>query len=319
MRQAPKVVAFAGGVGGAKLAHGLAMLLPAGHLTVVVNVGDDFSHYGLHISPDLDTVMYTLAGIANPATGWGLADESWQFLAMLERYGEAPWFRLGDRDLATHILRTHALAQGETLTQITQRFVEQLDISHHILPVTDDRLATVIETVEEGFLNFQHYFVKYRWQPTVIGLNFEGSDRARLTEAVHHALSEADVLVICPSNPLLSIAPILAVQGARQAIEQRRVPCVTVSPLISGKAVKGPTDKLMREMGLLPTTEGIATYYEGLVDVLVIDRDDHHELAPVQARFPDLSIVHTQTLMRTIADRQTLAHRILNYVSEVTL
>lgn len=314
-----KVVALAGGVGGAKLAHGLALNLPDGQLSVVVNVADDFTHYGLHISPDLDTVMYTLAELANPVTGWGLKDESWQALAMMECYGEQPWFRLGDRDLTTHILRTEALAGGQGLTEITRRFARQLGITQHLLPATDEVWRTMVETQEYGTLPFQHYFVKYRWQPTVSGLKFVGSKQATITSEVRIAFETADLIIICPSNPLLSIEPILALQGMRDLVEKRRVPCVVVSPLIGGKAVKGPLDKLMGEMGLEASALGIANYYAGLVDVLVMDVQDSGEQDEIKKKFSELKVVLKPTLMQSIDDRKGLARSILNYVSEVIL
>ncbi len=308
-----KVVALAGGVGGAKLAHGLAEVLPAGQLTVIVNVADDFVHYGLHISPDIDTVMYTLADLANPATGWGLVNETWQCFETLERYGEAMWFRLGDRDLATHMLRTQALASGQSLTTITRHLRTQLGVEHEILPATNERLATLVHTQEKGILPFQEYFVKYRWQPTVTRLEFDGSDTARITCEVRDALVAADVIIICPSNPLLSIAPILAISGIREALETRRIPCVAVSPLVGGKAIKGPADKLMGEMGLEVSNTGVARYYNGLIDWLVIDKQDDAE--QVIGKVPGMSIFQTQTVMQTVADRQWLAHQILNHMN----
>ncbi len=313
------MVALAGGVGGAKLAHGFAQILPDDQLTVVVNVGDDFVHYGLHISPDVDTVMYTLAGLANPKTGWGIVDDTWGALEMLKRYGEHVWFGLGDHDLATHLLRTDALAKGERLTTITQRLASRLGIKHHILPMTDDRLATTVHTRDMGTLPFQRYFVEHRWQPVVSSLSYEGSESARMTDEVQQALDQADLIVICPSNPMLSIAPILALKDLRRILMQRQIPCVAVSPLISGKAVKGPTDKLMLELHMEPTTVGIAKFYDGLIDCLIIDDCDQADVAEVTTRYPSLSIYQTQTLMQNETDRQALARRILDHINEVDL
>ncbi|NDJ87029.1 MAG: 2-phospho-L-lactate transferase [Chloroflexi bacterium] len=310
----PQVVALAGGVGGAKLAHGLARILPPGHLTVVVNVGDDFERYGLHISPDLDTVMYTLAEIANPSTGWGLVDESWQALTMMAQYGEDTWFRLGDRDLATHLLRTDALRSGQRLTEITARLAHKLGVAHTILPASDEPMATMVHTREKGILPFQQYFVKYRWQPTVIDLQYEGGDRAQVSGEVRAAVAAADLLVICPSNPLLSVAPILAVAGLRELIEQRQMSCIAVSPLIGGKAVKGPTAKLMREMGHEPSVLGIARFYNGLIDVLVVDSEDQQAIGQVLSQFPALSIFEMPILMKTVADRESVAQRIVDLI-----
>lgn len=309
------VVALAGGVGGAKLAHGLAQILPPEQLTIIVNVGDDFRHYGLYISPDLDTVMYTLAGLANPVTGWGIVDETWQAMAALKQYEEAIWFNLGDRDLATHLLRTHLLNQGLRLTEITQHLSQQLGIKPTILPATDDSLVTIVKTREKGTVGFQEYFVKYKWQPTVLDLIFEGS--ALMSGEVQTALAGADVVIICPSNPLLSIAPIFAVAGLRDAV--RQLPCVVVSPLIAGHALKGPADKLMRELGYEPSAAGLAGFYADVADVLVIDEQDGDVQAAVHAVVPNLLLYQTNTVMQTFTDRQTLARRILSFVSEVRL
>jgi len=299
------VVAFAGGGGGAKLVYGLSCVLPPDQLTIIGNVADDFELYGLHISPDLDTVMYTLAGVANPATGWGVADDSWQMLDMLRRYGEEVWFRLGDRDLATHLLRTGWLAQGMSLTAITARLTQGLGCPHSLLPVTDDPLRTMVDTVEHGTLAFQEYFVRFRWQPTVQRVWFQGSDQAQATEQVRSALQAADIIVICPSNPVLSIAPLLAVQGVRDLLLARRGRCVAVSPFVGGKAVKGPADKLMRELNLDITPGGLIRYYEGLLDGLVVDE---------QALAADIPVLVTPTLMQSNEDKVRLADEILTWV-----
>lgn len=309
-----KVVALAGGVGGAKLAHGLAQALPPNMLTVIGNVGDDFEHYGLHISPDLDTVMYTLAGIANPVTGWGQTDETWQLKAMLQTYGEDVWFSLGDRDIATHLLRTDWLRRGHRLTDITLHLTRQLHIQHNILPVTDDPLRTMVQTVEYGLLPFQEYFVKHRWQPTAEAVLYEGAARARISPEAEAALRNADIIAICPSNPMLSIAPILAVPDMRSLLEMRRAPTILVSPLINGKAVKGPTDKIMRELGLQPSTLGVVRYYEGLLDYVFVDQADQQDIAAVKQQYPELHVLQTTTLMNSVADRLALAQHILAYI-----
>lgn len=316
MPNSPYVVALAGGVGGAKLAHGLAQVLPPGHLTVIGNVGDDFEHYGLHISPDLDTVLYTLAGRANPQTGWGLAGESWHNRSMMQTYGEDIWFSLGDHDLATHILRTHWLRAGWRLTSVVQHFSQQLGLSQQIVPVTDDSLRTMVDTHEYGVLPFQEYFVKHRWQPTVRRVVYEGSGSAQLTPEARAALSAADLIVFCPSNPVLSIAPILAVPELRERIAQRAVPTVLVSPLIGGRAVKGPTDKLMREMGLEPSVLGVAHYYASLFDTYVIDTQDEDAAPALQHEFGDIDLLVTSTLMTTETGRRTLALRILKFMEK---
>ncbi len=307
------IVALAGGVGGAKLAYGLSKIVPPGRLAIIGNVADDFTLYGLHISPDLDTVMYTLAGIANPATGWGVAGDSWQMLGMLEGYGEDVWFRLGDRDLATHVLRTQWLAQGVTLTAITARLMDALGVAYRLLPVTDDPLATMIDTVERGTLAFQDYFVRHRWQPAARRVWFRGAEQAHITPAAAEALRTADVIVFCPSNPVLSIEPILTVPGVRDLIAERRGACVAVSPFVGGKAVKGPAAKLMRELGLDSSPDGIVAYYAGLLDGLVIDRSDDGP-----AQIGSVPLLATQTLMQSDDDKQHLAEEVLEWVGSLS-
>lgn len=299
-----RVVALAGGVGGAKLVEGLAACLPSGALTVIGNTGDDFRHYGLHVSPDLDTVMYTLAGIAHPINGWGIADDTRHMLSMLARYGEDTWFGLGDRDLATNILRTHWLAQGVLLSAITQRLCAQLGIATRLLPMTDDPLATIVYTVEYGRLAFQEYFVRYRWQPTVQRLVYEGAETAQPAEGVLTALESAEAIIICPSNPLLSIEPILQVRAIRQAIVARRAPCLAVSPIIAGAALKGPTVKVMQELGLRADVTGVSEYYGALIDAFVVDHADR-DSSVQQRRFV------TDIRMTTSADRKRLAEEVL--------
>jgi LPPG:FO 2-phospho-L-lactate transferase len=308
-----KVVALAGGVGGAKLVYGLSRILTPDQLTIIGNVGDDFDLYGLHISPDLDTVMYTLAGVANTATGWGLTNETWQMLEMLQHYGEEIWFRLGDQDLATHVLRTHWLAQGISLTAVTDRLMRGLNVPFRLLPVTDDPLSTVIDTIEKGTLAFQEYFVRQRWLPTVKRVWFQHADEARMTEPVAAALHEADAIIICPSNPVLSIEPLLVVPGVRQALEKRPGPCVAVSPFVGGKAVKGPAEKLMRELNLDISPRGLAAYYGGLLDGLVIDTLDQD-----QPQAENTAVLVTQTLMQSQEDKVRLAGDVIDWVGSLT-
>lgn len=306
-----KIVALAGGVGGAKLVYGLSKVLAPGQLTIIGNVADDFEWYGLHISPDLDTVMYTLAEMANPATGWGLAGDTRQTLDMLAGYGEGVWFGVGDRDLATHLLRTQWLRQGVRLTDVTGRLARFLGVKHRLLPVTDDPLATMVDTVEHGILGFQEYFVRHRWQPAVRRVWFQGVEHARITPEVETALREADGIVISPSNPVLSIAPILAVAGVRNLIAARRGRCIAVSPFVGGKAVKGPADKLMGELGLDISPDGLIRYYAGLVDGLMIDVTDR-DSAPQAGRA--IPMRATQTLMTSDEDKVRLAEEVLTWV-----
>lgn len=303
-----RVVVLAGGVGGAKLALGMAKQVTPENLAIIGNVADDFELYGLHISPDLDTVMYTLAGVANPATGWGIEGDTRQMLEMMARYGETPWFGLGDRDLATHLLRTRWLAQGITLTEVTARLASALGVASRLLPATDDRLRTMVDTVEHGTLGFQEYFVRHRWQPQVERVWFQRQDGCSVTERARAALECADLIVIAPSNPILSIEPILVVDGMRDLMAKRRGPCIVVSPFVAGRAVKGPADKLMRELSLEHSPRGVARYYAGLIDGLVIDETDAGAPLP-----EDVKVLVTNTLMVTTDDKARLAGEVLAF------
>jgi len=303
----PNVVALAGGVGGAKLAHGLALCLPPESLTVVVNTGDDFEHLGLHISPDLDTVMYTLAGLANPATGWGLADETWNFLDALDRLGADTWFRLGDRDLATHVERTRRLRSGQSLTAVTRALSSALGAGPALLPMTDDPLRTMVQT-DEGELEFQEYFVHRQCQPRVSGFRFAGADQAQPTPAVLAALDAADVIVICPSNPFVSIAPILALPGVRDRLAGR---AVAVSPIVGGQALKGPAAKMLAELGHDISALAVAQCYAALARGFVLDNLDA-ALQPALAAL-GLNVLVTDTIMHTDSDRRRLAQSVLDF------
>jgi len=306
------LVALAGGVGGARLADGLARCLPPGSLSVIVNTGDDFTRYGLAISPDLDTVMYNLAGLAHPINGWGLVDDSQQMIEMMRRYGDEAWFGLGDRDLATHLLRTQALHSGKLLSEVTAQLTEALGIKSKILPMSDNRVATMVETVDRGLLEFQEYFVRYRWQPVVKAICYDGAELAMPAPGVIEALEQADGIIFCPSNPVLSVEPILQVQGIRDTILNRNVPCVAVSPLIGGKAVKGPAAKLMDELSLDASSRGIATYYGTLIDGLMIDTSD----SDLASAIPQKTLA-TNILMPTVEERVRLAHELLDWVGKL--
>lgn len=308
-----QVVALAGGVGGAKLAHGLAQVLPPGALTVIVNTGDDFRYLGLAVSPDLDTVMYTLAGIAHPANGWGIADDTRQMVGMLERYGEPVWFSLGDRDVATNLLRTRFLDDGLPLSVATARLAGALGVTAHLLPMTDDHVATMLDTDECGVLEFQEYFVRYRWQPHVRHLWYEGAAAARPAPGVLEAIESASAIVICPSNPVLSIEPILRVPGIREAVQQRKEVAIAVSPVIQKAAVKGPTVKIMTELGLDPSAQGVAAYYEDLVEIFVVDSQDQGIVVS-----PSQKTRATNILMNNVADRERLAREVLEWVGSKT-
>ncbi|MBB5708156.1 2-phospho-L-lactate transferase [Sphingopyxis panaciterrulae] len=302
------IVALAGGVGGAKLAAGLAAILPPGNLTVVVNTGDDFVHLGLAISPDIDTVTYTLAGLNDRTQGWGLADESWHFMSALERLGGAQWFRLGDNDLATHVERTRRLRR-ETLSAITADFAKRLGIRQHIIPMSDDRVSTMVDT-DEGELAFQDYFVRRRCEPRFRGIRFDGLGDALPSTGLIAALEDPalEAIVICPSNPLLSIEPILALAGVDKALRHRSVPLIAVSPFIGGEAVKGPAAKIMRELGLVPTPAAVAARYDGLLDGLVIDHADAAASAP-----EGLRLLVTDSLMRDAPDQARLAQEVIQF------
>lgn len=308
MSDLKQIAVLVGGVGGAKLAHGLAQILEPGRLTVIVNTGDDLWHYGLRVCPDMDTVMYTLAGLIDPAKGWGLADESHNMLAMMQRYGEEPWFGIGDRDIATHLLRTQALRDGATLTEATAMLAERLGITQKIIPMADALVATTMDTVEYGELAFQDYFVRHRWQPTVRAIRLNGIEQATVTPAVRDALENADAILIGPSNPWLSIAPIISVPGMTELIRSRDVPRVAVTPIIQGAAVKGPAAKLMAELGYRPSAEAVAAYYGNLLNGFVYDERDS------ELRISGQRTTMMDTMMVTDADRAALARRVLEWV-----
>jgi LPPG:FO 2-phospho-L-lactate transferase len=307
-----KVVALAGGVGGAKLAAGLQSVLPAGDLSVVVNTADDFDLWGLHICPDLDTVMYTLAGIANPETGWGIANESFESLNMLDRYGEDTWFKLGDRDLATHVLRTSRLRSGETLTEVTAAFCGALGIESIVLPMSDDPVATLLDT-PTGRLEFQEYFVRRRQKDEVLGVEFRGIDDAGPTDEVFEAISGADAIIFCPSNPVVSVGPILAVPGMSEALASSQAPKVAVSPIVGGRALKGPADRMLLSLGHEVSATGVAAMYSGLVDGMVVDLVDWEERGGIEES--GVRVLVTDAVMRDDLDRARLAGETLEFGS----
>lgn len=302
------VVALAGGVGGAKLLHGLDAVLPGDRLAAIINTADDFTLYGLHISPDVDTVMYTLAGLANPATGWGIAGDTRATLDAIARYGEDPWFLVGDQDFATHVLRTQMLREGQTLTQVTARLATALGIAPPLLPMTDGPVATEVLTAD-GWLAFQDYFVARRHDDDVLDVRFAGVDAARPTEQALAAVAASGLILLCPSNPIVSIGPILAVPGMRDAIEQANAPVIAVSPIIGGKALKGPADRMLAAKGVEVSSLGVAQIYDGLLDGIVIDEADAH-LEPA-LRDMGLRAQVTRTIMGDRADRARLAREIL--------
>ncbi|HEU4381830.1 MAG TPA: 2-phospho-L-lactate transferase [Hyphomicrobiaceae bacterium] len=303
-----RYVALSGGVGGAKLALGLAHLL-GDRLTIIVNTGDDFEHLGLHISPDVDTAIYTLAGVVNPDTGWGRRDETWTFMAALQGLGGPSWFKLGDADLATHVERTRRLGAGETLTGITTHLAERFGVAARILPMCNERLRTVIET-DAGALAFQDYFVRQQCRPSVRAIRFDGAQAAKPSPQVCAALADPALagIVICPSNPWLSVDPILAVPGLPAALRASGAPVIAVSPIIAGRAVKGPTAKIMRELDLEPSAARIAGHYAGRIDGLLIDAEDGAlaDAIPIPVR-------SARTLMRSLDDKIGLARECIDF------
>jgi LPPG:FO 2-phospho-L-lactate transferase len=307
-----RYVALSGGVGGAKLSLGLARVLGE-RLTIIVNTGDDFEHLGLHISPDVDTALYTLAGLVNPETGWGRRDETWTFMSATEALGGPAWFRLGDGDLALHVARTSRLRAGETLTAITEDVARRLGIAARILPMSDAPVRTVVAT-DAGRLAFQEYFVREQCRPAVRSVRFAGAEQAEPTSEVLGALSADGLagIIVCPSNPWLSVDPILSVTGLRAAIRAAGVPVVAVTPIIAGQAVKGPTAKIMRELGLQVDVHAIARHYAGLIDGLIVDQRD----AEPAASFT-LPTYLAQTLMRSLEDKIALARQCLDFCAQL--
>lgn len=304
------VVALAGGVGGAKLADGLYRALPPDTLAIIGNTADDLTLFGVRISPDLDTVMYTLAGLANSATGWGVAGDTFTALDMLGKYGADTWFRLGDADFATHLWRTMHLRDGVRLTEITGRMLDALGVRARLLPMCDTPVATEVET-PDGWREFQDYFVRRRHADLVSRVRFVGMDAARVTPEIVAALATAETVVFCPSNPLVSIGPILAVPGLREALENSPAVKVAVSPIVGGKALKGPADQMLAGQGMEVSAYGVAKGYAGLLDGMVIDELDGGHVG----RIEDLGMAATatQTVMGSDADRETLARDVLAF------
>ncbi|MCX2727824.1 2-phospho-L-lactate transferase [Thermomicrobium sp. 4228-Ro] len=314
MAQPPEVtgtvVVLAGGVGGAKLAHGFAQLGLGHRLAIIVNTADDFELYGLTISPDLDTVMYTLAGIANPATGWGILGDTANTLAMLGRYGRPTWFWLGDRDLATHILRTERLHQGARLTEVISELAGALGVAARILPMCDEPVRTIVHT-PVGDLPFQEYFVRRRQQDPVLGVRFDGIEHARPTPEVERALEEAEIVVLAPSNPIVSIGPLLALPGFRERLRHATVPIVAVSPIVGGRALKGPADRMLASLGHEVSPLGVARLYQDFLDGLVIDVQDT-ALADA-LRNMGIEPYVTDAVMHDESDRARLARETLDF------
>jgi LPPG:FO 2-phospho-L-lactate transferase len=308
-----QVLALCGGIGGAKLALGLYRLLGP-NLTVVVNTGDDFEHLGLQISPDVDTVLYTLGGLADPQRGWGRAQETWAFMEALGVLGGETWFQLGDRDLALHVQRTEWLRRGKTLSTFTAYAAQKFGITARIVPMSDQSVRTIVVT-DEGELPFQRYFVARHCEPVVRSVRFEGASQALPAPGILDSLATTSLrtIVICPSNPYLSVDPILAVPGLRQALAAAPAPVIAVSPIVGGQAVKGPTAKIMTELGITVTNPSIAAHYRGLIDGLVIDEADEADYGRL-----DLPMLTTRTVMRSVADRERLAAETVAFAETLT-
>ena len=302
-----KIVALAGGVGGAKLADGLAQLLLPEDLSIVVNTGDDFEHLGLYICPDLDTVCYTLAGLANPETGWGLLGETFQALENITKLGGPGWFHIGDKDLATHLERTRRLCEGQSLDEVTRLFCHVWGVRHSILPMSNQPVRTMVETVDSGEMAFQEYFVHQNCEPKVKGFRFAGIESARPAPGVIKAIENADAVVFCPSNPWVSIDPILALSGLRSALAGKIV--LAVSPIIGGQTVKGPAAKMFSELGIQPSALAVMEHYSDLLSGFVLDILDKE----LKEHFT-LPVTITQTVMKTKEDRSRLAQDVLNLI-----
>lgn len=308
------IVALAGGVGGAKLAHGLYRVLPEWGLTVIVNTADDFDLFGLRICPDADTVMYTLAELANSATGWGVVGDTFATLALLERYGRNPWFKLGDRDFATHIARTERLRAGATLTRVIGELAGAVGIRAALLPMCDEPVATRVVT-PDGTLEFQEYFVHRHHEDVVTGVVFQGSEVAGLTESARGAIAAAEAIIFCPSNPIVSIGPILAVPGLRQALADREAPKVAVSPIVGGQALRGPADRMLRTLGHEVSAYGVAALYQGLIQGMVIDEVDAHLASRIEAL--GMRVLVAPTIMSDLSVRETLARQVLAFCADL--
>jgi len=305
------VLAIAGGVGGAKLAFGLSKILPPEKLIIAVNVGDDFTHLGLRICPDLDTVMYTLAGIANPDTGWGLANDTSETMLALESLGGPDWFTLGDRDLATHLERTRRLDLGESLSDVITALSAALHIKHRITPATNDEVSTIVETLE-GDLSFQEYFVKERCLPVARSFRFQGASVATAAPMLRHCFlnKTLELVILCPSNPFLSISPILAIPEINSFLANTDVPVVSVSPIVGGRALKGPTTKIMKELKLEASNVAIARFYNKIISKIFINSTDEKEVAEIEKLGVEAAV--TNTVMVTEREKMDLANRILS-------
>ncbi|MBN8969249.1 MAG: 2-phospho-L-lactate transferase [Rhizobiales bacterium] len=304
-------LALCGGVGGAKLALGFAHVLSPDQLTIIVNTGDDFEHLGLSICPDIDTVSYTLAGLVQPDQGWGRSDESFVALDIVKRLGGETWFQLGDKDIGLHLMRSMLLDQGLSLSAITAQITRRLGIVHEIAPMTDDIVRTVLDTAA-GPLPFQRYFVKARCEPVITGIRYLGAEQARPSAALNRALADPDLsgVFICPSNPYLSIDPILALANVRKMLASTSAPVIAVAPIVGGRAIKGPAIKIMRELAIEPSAAAVAAYYADFLDGYIVDAADRVTL-------PGMQVIASQIVMSTLADKVALARRCLAFSNEL--
>jgi LPPG:FO 2-phospho-L-lactate transferase len=307
-----KITALAGGIGAAKFLLGLTRVMPAEDLHIIANTGDDIELFGLRISPDIDTVIYTLAGVINQTSGWGLAGDTFESLKWLGRYGESIWFNLGDRDLATHIYRTHALRQGKSLTEVTRHIAASLGVSSTILPMTDSYTPTRVLT-DEGELHFQEYFVARRCEPRVAGIRFANIEAAQPAEGVLESISKADAVIVCPSNPFISIGPILAVPGIRQALQQTAAKVLAITPIIAGQALKGPAADMLRDLGHEVSARGVAAIYQDFVKLFVLDEADQSLQASIEDSGMRVALLNT--VMQTLEDKERLARQVVDLVT----
>lgn len=303
-----KITALAGGIGASKFLLGLARVMPPEDITIIANTGDDIELFGLRICPDIDTVTYTLAGVVNEDNGWGLKGDTFECLRWLSRYGEATWFKVGDRDLATHIFRTNGLRSGRSLSEVTDFIRRSLGVRSTILPMTGAYTPTRVVT-DEGEMHFQEYFVGRRCEPRVSAIQFDNIGSSEAAPGVLNAILESDAVIICPSNPFISIGPILAVPGVREALRETRATVVAITPIVGGKALKGPAADMLRDLGHQVSAAGVAALYDDFVDLFVLDEMDAE--AEPAIRSLDIRVIVTNTVMNTVEDKQRLAHAVL--------
>jgi LPPG:FO 2-phospho-L-lactate transferase len=303
-----KITALAGGIGASKFLLGLSRVMPPESITVIANTGDDIEMFGLRVCPDIDTVIYTLAGAINEEAGWGIKQDTFESLKWIARYTERPWFNLGDRDLATHLYRTHALAEGRTLAEVTRHISRALGVASNILPMTDSYTPTRVVT-DEGEMHFQEYFVRRRCEPQVREIRFQNIERAAPAAGVESAILDADAVIICPSNPFISIGPILAVPGIREQLKQTRANVIAITPIIAGRALKGPAADMLGDLGHEVSALGVARVYRDIADVFVLDATDNELRAAIEAL--GLRVILANTVMSTLEDKQRLAKEVL--------